>query len=756
MWTVSLGALGGVSASLANQTLTVAQAAVDYWSRYVDSSQASLEVQISFVNFGDGTLAQGGTDFFFDFAAGGFDYYAPSTVIELLTGTDSNGSAADVQIEVDVATLIAGEFSFGPLADGVSTGGSGYDLWTVLVHEIGHALGFISNRDVSSTDLTTFDQWLFTNAGGAFFFDGPITSPIFLAEDLSHLLIASVMQPSLSPGEHFLLSTTELAMFADVGVPLLQPTAGADSLSAGLFDPTTNSPQVDGLAGDDTIRGLPTDDRLLGNVGNDSLSGSLGLDELIGGAGYDTLLGGDGDDLLDGGDGADSIDGGAGADTVTYLGSASPAIVLIGSASPQGDAAGDILLNVEHIIGSAFADTITGDNNANRIEGFHGADLLDGGGGNDTLIGGSPLGLEHSTLIGGAGADLLQDATLISYISSSSGVSIDVQFGQYHGGDAEGDQVQFQSAETRFGIVGSGFSDTLAGFDTYTDEIDGLDGDDRISGRSGDDILTGDAGNDTVDGGGSNDQISGGAGFDLLTGGNGNDTVLGGTENDTLSGGKGFDFLRGEDGNDSLIGDDLADTLIGGNGRDFLNGGIDNDRLFGDAQHDTILGDAGDDVIDAGTGNDSVDGGGQRDSVFGGSGFDLIDGGNGNDTLTGGTDGDTLNGGAGFDVLQGDAGDDVLNGGASNDVIFGNGGNDTIIFEIAGGTDTLRDFTSGAASEDVVSLVGFGAAFDSFSEVIAAATQTGAHVTIDFGNGDALIIRNTLVSALHADDFTFG
>lgn len=43
-----------------------------------------------------------------------------------------------------------------------------------------------------------------------------------------------------------------------------------------------------------------------------------------------------------------------------------------------------------------------------------------------------------------------------------------------------------------------------------------------------------------------------------------------------------------------------------------------------------------------------------------------------------------------------------------------------------------------------------------FGEVIAAATQTGNHVAIDFGNGDVLIIRNTLVSALHADDFTFG
>lgn len=340
-------------------------------------------------------------------------------------------------------------------------------------------------------------------------------------------------------------------------------------------------------------------------------------------------------------------------------------------------------------------------------------------------------------------------------------------------------------------LVGGDLADTLSGA-ALGDSLSGLNGSDLITGRAGDDTIDGGAGNDTidggddndlilaqsgrdsvlggagndsidaaagddtVDGGANNDQIFGGTGFDLISGGNGNDTMQGATENDTLSGGKGFDYLLGQDGNDSLVGDDLADTLVGGNGSDFLNGGIDNDRLLGDAQHDTIFGDAGDDVIDAGTGNDTVDGGGQRDSVFGGSGFDSVDGGAGNDTLTGGADGDTLLGGAGFDILQGDAGDDVLNGGASNDVIFGNAGNDTIIFEIGGGTDTLRDFTAGAASEDVINLVGFGAAFDSFGEIIAAATQTGNHVTIDFGGGDVLIIRNTLVSALHADDFTFG
>lgn len=394
----------------------------------------------------------------------------------------------------------------------------------------------------------------------------------------------------------------------------------------------------------------------------------------------------------------------------------------------------------------------TGDSD-DQVNGEAGADTLDGGAGNDTLDGGAGA----DSLIGNDGVDYA------SYASSTAGVTIDFLSGISSGDIYVGIE----------GVIGSSFRDIMIGdassnlFDggAGNDNIDTADGNDFIIGGSGRDTIMGGAGQDSVDGsagddsldgGGDGDNLFGGTGYDFLTGNNGNDILSGGAENDTLSGGKGFDYLLGDDGNDSLLGDDLADTLSGGNGSDFLNGGIDNDLLYGDAQHDLIFGDAGDDFVDAGTGNDTVDGGGQRDSVFGGSGFDMIDGGGGNDTLTGGTDGDTVNGAAGFDVLQGDDGDDILNGGASNDVIFGNAGNDTIVFELGGAIDTLRDFTAGSATTDVVRLVGFGASFETFAAVIAAATDNGADTTIDFGNGDVLIIRGVLVSQLHTNDFIFG
>jgi Ca2+-binding RTX toxin-like protein len=50
-----------------------------------------------------------------------------------------------------------------------------------------------------------------------------------------------------------------------------------------------------------------------------------------------------------------------------------------------GDSAGDVLYNIENIIGSIHADTITGDANNNTIKGGLGNGVLDGGTGTDTV-----------------------------------------------------------------------------------------------------------------------------------------------------------------------------------------------------------------------------------------------------------------------------------------------------------------------------------------------------------------------------------
>jgi hypothetical protein len=78
-----------------------------------------------------------------------------------------------------------------------------------------------------------------------------------------------------------------------------------------------------------------------------------------------------------------------------------------------------------------------------------------------------------------------------------------------------------------------------------------------------------------------------------------------------------------------------------------------------------------------------------------------------------------------------------------------------IVFNLGGDTDTIRDFTAGAGVGDVILLIGFGTALDTFAEVLAAATDDGVHTTINFGGGDVIVLRGVLVSQLAADDFTF-
>ncbi|MGV6803651.1 MAG: hypothetical protein ACWA49_05540 [Ruegeria sp.] len=55
----------------------------------------------------------------------------------------------------------------------------------------------------------------------------------------------------------------------------------------------------------------------------------------------------------------------------------------------------------------------------------------------------------------------------------------------------------------------------------------------------------------------------------------------------------------------------------------------------------------------------------------------------------------------------------------------------------------------------MIRLSGYGAAFDSFSDVQAAATQVGADVLIDLGGGDSITLLATTLGNLVADDFEF-
>jgi Ca2+-binding RTX toxin-like protein len=165
---------------------------------------------------------------------------------------------------------------------------------------------------------------------------------------------------------------------------------------------------LDGGDGDDQLEGGSGNDTLAGGAGDNRLEGGSGNDLLQSGDGEDRLAGGSGDDTMDGGGGADHFDGGSGFDWVSY---ASAASAVSNQGAGFGDAKGDVLVSVEGIIGSAFNDTLTMPD--------HVAMALVGGDGNDTLEGFLPGSEVDGTIIGGAGADLLESqfSTVFKYLS---------------------------------------------------------------------------------------------------------------------------------------------------------------------------------------------------------------------------------------------------------------------------------------------------------------------------------------------------
>jgi Ca2+-binding RTX toxin-like protein len=448
-----------------------------------------------------------------------------------------------------------------------------------------------------------------------------------------------------------------------------------------------------------------------GNASANTLTGNSGANTLDGGAGNDYLVGSAGNDTLTGGTGA----GGAGGFANTGINDFNQADYRAGSASltvtmgvddttgtaTSSEFGTDTLINIDKVFGGSGNDSFTrgtfgvgqfGPDSYKFVE-------FEGMGGNDTFTGVAGL------------------STRISYIKSTSGVTVDLKAGTA--------------------------SDGFGGTDTFTNinHVRGSNHNDTLTGSDGDgyENFRGQGGNDTIDGGGgSKDEArysgaSSGVTIDLSSG----STVtfsdgFGGT--DTITN---IEYLRGTSHADTLTGDDGAN------------------RLRGDAGNDTLSGGAGDDVLSGGSGNDTLDGGSGTDTVdFSyvaaasvtadltagtASGTDIgsdtlsnienVTGGSGNDTLTGNSGNNTLDGGAGNDTLDGGSGNDTLDGGIGADTMFGGAGND--VFYV----DNTADVT------DEILGTGFDSAFSSVSFTVGAGvenlTLTGSENINGTGNASA-------------------
>jgi Ca2+-binding RTX toxin-like protein len=504
-----------------------------------------------------------------------------------------------------------------------------------------------------------------------------------------------------------------------------------------------------------------------------NLTGSNFNDELFGDGNTNTLNGGDGDDVLIGGGGGDTLIGGAGNNTASYQNAGSGVIANLGTGvGSGGDANGDTYNNIQNLTGSAFDDTLIGDDGNNILLGGAGNDTLDGGAGDDILSGGGG----SNTYV--FGPDCGHD-TIVDFDPGHDTLDLRDLFG---------------SVEDALGAITQSGNDVIIRIDGNNTivlhnvnvgdlrpgnfNVGGNTNPTPIAGGEGDDTLIGDEHNNILDGRGGNDTLIGNAGADTLIGGSGNDTASYSTSTVGLTAslanpsvntgdatGDTYDSvenLTGSAFNDILIGDGGNNTLTGGAGNDTLDGGAGNNRLIGGLGDDTYIVHSTADVIveKANEGTDTV--------ILGTTAYELsanienataalaadtlIIGNESENILTGGIGNDTLDGEGGNDTLIGNDGDDVLIGGTGADVLNGGNGSDTASYETStsGVTVSLADpsLNTGDAKGDtyisIENLIGSG------GDDTLSGDDNGN--TIDGGNGNDTLVGGSGNDTLNGGD----
>ena len=329
-------------------------------------------------------------------------------------------------------------------------------------------------------------------------------------------------------------------------------------------------PATDALVSIETVRGTNFNDTMIGSVAGDFFAGAGGNDYINGGNGFDWAdylgasagvtvnlgIGYVGAGTLQANNGVDNL----GADVLSGLVAASKLQSyfndegnLFGTAS--GAAGYDILVGIEGVRGSEFADTLIGSSVGN---------FLRGGLGNDVLVGG---------VSGLPGWMSGYNTDWADYWQATGAVTVNLGAGTATGADG---------------------SDTLTG-------ING------VRGGASDDILIGGSATSTAE------WFAGGAGKDTIVGGDGSDSV----SYKYAAGGVSVTLGTGTAASGTLVaGVSVAGmsmgTSAGADGADILYGV---ESITGSRYSDTLVGDSGDNVIRPLDGDDTIDGGAGSDTI---------------------------------------------------------------------------------------------------------------------------------------------
>ncbi|WP_445500981.1 calcium-binding protein [Microvirga sp. G4-2] len=325
----------------------------------------------------------------------------------------------------------------------------------------------------------------------------------------------------------------------------------------------------------------------------ENVIGSAFADTINGTSGNNTIEAGGGNDKIEGFTGADSIDGGDGIDTIYYWSSVTGVNVSMSLAegetnpgNPSADAgAGDVLVNIENMVGSKWHDTLTGSNGDNVLDGYLAvgtpADILIGKGGNDTYYVVASNGGQVTQIVEEAGEG---SGTDLAYTSVSYTLAANVE-----------KLTALAGKDKAINLTGNNLANTIIG-NEYGNRINGGTGADTMMGGKGDDLYYVDSTSDRVvetSTGGTADIVSTSVSHTLSSyverlyaSGSAAITLTGNTLSNVIKGNAGANKINGGYGNDILYGGSGKDIFVFSTG---LSSSSNKDRIMDwNATYDTI------------------------------------------------------------------------------------------------------------------------------------------------------------------------
>jgi Ca2+-binding RTX toxin-like protein len=322
----------GIAQSVIDLLLGVANEAFRQWSAVL-AGNANVSVRIELVETSGVGRAEGGWGNGTNIGqVDGVNLIIGGPARELQTGQNVPDNEHDILIRISRDYLLNELFLDPTPLTRNDIPGDRTDGLSVMIHEIGHALGFIGYYDTANNnqgDFATSYDLRRLDIAGEDFFRGPNVQAL-LGGDLeltrgnythygnSNAFPGTSNDPltglmngvTYYRGFAYTISDLDLAVLADTGLGTIRDDVLDNPLHTHLR----------GGAGNDHIIGGDIDNVFFGDSGVDYLQGFGGSDQLFGGDDNDTLDGGDGVDILIGGAGEDNLIGGANVDTTIIFG----------------------------------------------------------------------------------------------------------------------------------------------------------------------------------------------------------------------------------------------------------------------------------------------------------------------------------------------------------------------------------------------------------------------------------------------------